>query len=226
MADQKTPDQTLHGMMAHLYRGEMNRMTVWRQRLDITSNWAILITMGLTTFTLGSVQVPHFILLLGIDIIAISLLIEAQRYRHLHHSRWRLRVMETGYFARVLDPKDDLDPRHWREDLARDLRKPSLLLGWVDAVKVRLRRDYLMLFYFIMAVWLTKLFIHPASPGTFEEFYGRLAIGGIIPSWFVALTAPLFLAAISLTAWSSPAPEELEGWEKSNPLAAQPPPES
>ena len=25
--------------ISHLYRGEMNRLTVWRQRLDITSNW-------------------------------------------------------------------------------------------------------------------------------------------------------------------------------------------
>ena len=44
---------SFHTAVVHLYRGEMQRMTVWRQRLDVTSNWAILLTVGLTTFTLG-----------------------------------------------------------------------------------------------------------------------------------------------------------------------------
>ena len=27
--------------MSHFYRGEMGRIMVWRQRLDVTTNWAI-----------------------------------------------------------------------------------------------------------------------------------------------------------------------------------------
>ena len=50
----------------HLYRAEMHRMTVWRQRLDVTGNWAILLIVALTTFTLGTPDVPHFTLLLGL----------------------------------------------------------------------------------------------------------------------------------------------------------------
>jgi len=46
---------------SHLYRAEMNRMLVWRQRLDITTNWAIILATALTTFTLGSKEIPHYI---------------------------------------------------------------------------------------------------------------------------------------------------------------------
>src|SRR3990172_8789039 len=93
-----------HQAMVHLYRGEMQRMTVWRSRLDTTSNWAILLSTGMTTFTLGSPGIPHFILLLGLALIGICLLIEARRFRHLLHSKWRLHVLEANYFRGQLCP--------------------------------------------------------------------------------------------------------------------------
>lgn len=198
--------------MVHLYRGEMNRMTVWRQRLDITSNWAILLTVGLTTFTLGSPQVPHYILLLGLALIAISILIESRRYRHLHHSKWRLHLMEIGYFAEFLNPLKESTPGRWYEVLAKDLRQPRLLISWFMATRVRLRRNYLLLLYFVTGVWVTKLFIHPGSPHNIQEFMARLAVGDFIPPWFVAITAPLFIGAATALAGSCPSLEQLETW--------------
>ena len=32
------------GALAHLYRGEVYRSTVWRNRLDATTNWAVVAT--------------------------------------------------------------------------------------------------------------------------------------------------------------------------------------
>ena len=32
------------GALAHLYRGELYRSTVWRTRLDATTNWAVVAT--------------------------------------------------------------------------------------------------------------------------------------------------------------------------------------
>jgi uncharacterized membrane protein len=189
---EKTNDPNgFHTAMVHLYRGEMNRLTVWRQRLDVTSNWAILLTVGLTTFTLGSVEVPHYILLLGLALIGISILIEARRYRHLHHSKWRLHLMEVGYFGRLLDPSTDVG-FDWRGHLANDLRRSQLLISWLTATRARLRRNYLLLLYFVTGVWITKLFIHPHSPATVEEFLARLSVGDFIPTWFVAITAVIF----------------------------------
>ena len=44
-------------------------MMVWRERFDATTNWAILLTTGRTTFTLGSERTPHYVLLLGLAIM-------------------------------------------------------------------------------------------------------------------------------------------------------------
>jgi len=203
---------SFHTAMAHLYRGEIHRMTVWRQRLDITSNWGILLTVALATFTLGSAQVPHYTLLLGISILGISVLIEARRYRHLHHSQWRLYLMEVGYFRDQLVPLHPEDQQRWRSLLAEDLRQPRLCISWFLAVRSRLRRNYLLVLYFVEMVWLTKLFIHPDSPESGPQFLARFAVGELIPHWLVAASALAFLAAATVMALTCPCQEELENW--------------
>lgn len=200
-----------HTAMAHLYRAEMHRMTVWRQRLDVTTNWAFLLTMGLTTFTLGSTQVPHYIMLLGLAAVAISILIEARRYRHLHHSRWRLHVLEHGYFSRLLQGQPISSQDRWRKNLACDLEKPRLMVGLFTAARLRLRRNYLLLVYFMTAVWLTKIFVHPENPKTAWEFHSRFAVGGLFPPWFVVITAAIFISAATLLAVTCPSSETMEG---------------
>ena len=76
MAERLTQDSAaFDAAIVHFCRGEIQRLTVWRQRLDVTSNWSILLMVALITFTLGSPDVPHFTLLLGLALIAISVLI-------------------------------------------------------------------------------------------------------------------------------------------------------
>lgn len=69
------------GSMAHLYRGEIHRMRFWRERLDRTTNWAIIILGTILTWTFSSESNPHYILLGGMVILGIFLFIEARRYR-------------------------------------------------------------------------------------------------------------------------------------------------
>ena len=199
-----------HTAMAHLYRAEMHRMTVWRQRLDVTSNWAILLTMGLTTFTLGSDQLPHFILLLGLAALAISIVIEARRYRHLHHSQWRLHVMERGYFDPLLQGAEPMAQAGWKAVLSKDLRERSYLIGLFAAARVRLRRNDLLLGDFYPGVWIPKLFVHPQSPQSVGEFYERFAVGDLIPPWFVVASAAAFIGGATLLAMTCPSAETLE----------------
>jgi len=201
-------------VLAHLYRGEMHRMTVWRQRLDVTSNWAIVLTTALTTFALGSAEVPHFVLLLGLSLIGISLLIEGRRYRHLHHSKWRLYLMEVGLFAESLRPSPAPEWPDWRELLAQDLRRARYTISWLMAVRVRLRRNYLLLVYFITAVWIAKAFMHPARATSLYELYGRLRVGDFVPSWLVVASALGFVALATLAAATCPVAERLEDWSR------------
>jgi hypothetical protein len=67
-----------------------------------------------------------------------------------------------------------------------------------------------MLSYFITAAWLTKIFIHPSSPKTLAEFYARLAVGDLFPSWFVAATAGAFILVSTVLAATSLNEEEVE----------------
>nr|WP_265110485.1 DUF2270 domain-containing protein [Halosolutus halophilus] len=48
--------------MAHLYRGEIHRMKYWRERLDRTSNWAVIVMSGVLTWGFSGSGRPHYIL--------------------------------------------------------------------------------------------------------------------------------------------------------------------
>jgi uncharacterized membrane protein len=205
-APRRPESGAFHTAMAHFFRGEIHRMTVWRTRLDTTSNWAILITTGLTTFTLGSPSVPHYTLLLGLALNSICMLLEGRRYQHLHHAEWRLRVLEEGYFAPWFEG-GTVAPG-FSSELAADLREPRGTIHLLAAVRLRLRRNYALLFYFITAVWLTKLFIHRGEDAT--TFYERLAVGDLIPSWFVAGSASLFVLVITALSAATPCREAIE----------------
>ena len=196
--------------IAHLYRGEMNRLTVWRQRLDVTTNWAIILATALSTFTLGAAEVPHYTLLLGLALIGISIMIEGRRYRHLHHCKWRLYLLESGFFAQVLKPSQRTTD--WRWLLAADLRHAHFLISWLLAIRVRLRRNYLLLIYFLAGVWLVKLYIHPVKTDSIATLYSRLHIGEVVPSWFVAITALAFFLTATVLAVTCPPAERLEDW--------------
>jgi uncharacterized membrane protein len=47
------------GALAHLYRGEVYRSTVWRTRLDSTTNWAVVTTGAALSAQYGSIALAH-----------------------------------------------------------------------------------------------------------------------------------------------------------------------
>ncbi len=197
--------------MTHLYRGEMNRLTVWRQRLDVTTNWAIILTTALSTFTLGTDDVPHYTLLLGLALLAISITFESRRYRRLHHCKWRVYLLESGFFAELLRTGVTATP-DWRRLLAADLRHRHFQMSSLLAIRVRLRRNYLALVYFLAAVWLVKLYIHPTRATSLADVFSRLHIGELIPSWAVAVAVLAFLVTATALAVTCPSAERLEDW--------------
>jgi uncharacterized membrane protein len=78
------------GALAHLYRGEVYRSTVWRTRLDHTTNWAV-VTLGIALSIAFSTKdaSPLPLVLVGILIFAF-LGFEARRYRYFNV--WRARA--------------------------------------------------------------------------------------------------------------------------------------
>jgi hypothetical protein len=75
------------------------------------------------------------------------------------------------------------------------------------ALRMRLRSNYLLLVYFVSAVWLAKMFVHPQSAADIHEFYARMAVGELLPSWFVAATAGVFVLAATVLVVRTPSEE-------------------
>jgi uncharacterized membrane protein len=49
-------------LMGHAYRGELGRTSSWRTRIDRTTNWAVVVTASLLTWTFSNESRPHYVL--------------------------------------------------------------------------------------------------------------------------------------------------------------------
>ena len=69
----KKLDAAEMGVIAHLYRGEVYRSTIWRTRLDTTTNWSV-VTLGVAlSITYSSPQAsPLPLVLVGIRRFAVA----------------------------------------------------------------------------------------------------------------------------------------------------------
>lgn len=52
-------------VLSHFYRGELARSNVWRQKMDMTTNWAIITTTAVVSVAYGNPEVTHLVLLFG-----------------------------------------------------------------------------------------------------------------------------------------------------------------
>src|SRR5436309_12771113 len=76
--------------LAHLYRGELYRSTVWRTRLDATTNWAVVTTGLALSLTFSSEAAsPLSLVLVGL-LVAVFLFIEGRSYSYF--ALWRMRA--------------------------------------------------------------------------------------------------------------------------------------
>ncbi|WP_087001535.1 DUF2270 domain-containing protein [Rhizobium sullae] len=142
--------------LSHYYRGELGRMTSWRDRIDRTSNWAITVVAALLSVSLSTPTAHHGVLLFGIMLISLLLLIEARRYRFFDIYRARVRQVEKNYFAQILSP-DANSVRDWGPVVASSLRKPKFLLTYHAAVQRRLQRNYSWMYLIMLLAWALKI---------------------------------------------------------------------
>ena len=187
-------------LIAHYYRGEMGRMTSWRDRVDRTSNWAITVVAALLSVSLSTPTAHHGVLLFAAILVMLLLAIESRRYRFFDVYRGRVRRLERYYFAALFSPIPD--PEHdWMRELADDLRRPVFSISFTRAMSRRLRRNYCWMFCILLAAWLLKTtsaklqpsggnveFVHSAS-----EWFGNAALGPL-PGWLVIMLVAAFYA--------------------------------
>jgi len=180
--------------LSHLYRGEIYRSTVWRTRLDSTTNWAVLTTGIALSASFSSPNAsPLPLILVGLIVITF-LIIEARRYRYFNVWRARARLLETDFYAPLLEGKDLLRASEWAALLAKDLRYPRYHISYARALGRRLRRTYGWILLIQAVAYCGKLAIHPSALLSVSQLWERAAIGPI-PGQAVVLMGLLFHAS-------------------------------
>ncbi len=179
------------GALAHLYRGEVYRSTVWRTRLDNTTNWAVVTTGIALSATYASVNASPLPLVLVGLLVVVFLLFEARRYRFFNVWRARARLLETDFFVPMLLGEGDSRSSGWTELLARDYREPQYHISYALAIGRRLRRNYAPILGIQALAYYAKLAIHPTAMQSFADLWDRAAIGPI-PGQLVVLAGIVF----------------------------------
>ena len=182
--------------MVHLFRAEINRANVWRQRLDTTTNWAVITTGAVITFAFSEPLGDHSVIILSTLLITLFLVIEARRYRYYELWSSRVRLMETDFYAAMLVP-----PFHpsadWAESLAESLLQPHFSISVWEAFGRRLRRNYLWIYAILGVAWFAKIWLHPTVAGSWQEIMERAQIGSI-PGWIILMIGIVYNATLLL----------------------------
>lgn len=195
----RTSPSEFNTAMMHFYRGEVQRSNTWRNRLDTTTNWAVLTAGATLSFVFSSPSNPHFVIPINSILVAIFLLMEARRYRYYEIWSSRVRVLETGYLAHLLVPENTPEDEAWAQHLAADLITPHFTITEWEAIGRRLRRNYLWIFALLALSWNLKVYLHPLPARDFNAFIER-AMVGIVPGWIVFVVGVIFNAAIAIFA--------------------------
>jgi len=179
------------GALAHLYRGEVYRSTVWRTRLDSSTNWAVVTTGIALSATFSSSEAsPLPMVLVGL-LVSVFLLFEARRYRYFNVWRARARLLETDFYAPMITGNGVRVDSGWTNLLAQDYIDPRYHISFARAIGRRLRRTYAWIFVIQAIAYYGKLAIHPEPLTTLAELWERAAIGPI-PGGLVIAAGVLF----------------------------------
>ena len=191
-------------ILAHYYRAEVQRSLAWRERLDLTTNWAVGATAAFLGFGFSHPEFPHAFFLFGVAIIYTLLLVEARRYRFYDAYEYRVRLLNQNFIYHVVangvlseDPGLEEEGVYWRAELASDLRYPQYKMNMTYALGRRIAANYIYLFSILMAGWLMKIKLHPRVISSWDDYLQQAAIGAI-PGWFTFAFILLFFSHLLL----------------------------
>jgi uncharacterized membrane protein len=201
--------------VVHFYRAIVMHGDVWRQRLDATTNWAVVTTVGVISFAFTRPGAPPFILLLLIFATSLFLLMESRRYQIYDLWRRRIRTLNQYMVAPQLAPQsadDEEEIEAELAELARDLGRAVPHLRFIDAMGYRMRRNYGYIYTFIVGSWVLKLFLHPVGADSSAVLLDRAAIGAI-PGTVVIAFVFAFMILVTFLALRAPS-EQMVRWRQ------------
>ncbi|WP_300375719.1 DUF2270 domain-containing protein [Henriciella sp.] len=190
------------GALAHLYRAEVYRSTIWRQRLDMTTNWTVVSTGIALSVSFASANAsPLPIPLVGLLTI-MFLSLEARRYRYFAVWKFRARLLELAIMVPILRGEGANIPVDRGSALSDDYIRPRHRISVWRALGQRLRRNYLWIFGIQYAAYVGKVWIHPIEAVNFDQMLERAHIGPVSGPVTLTLGTLLLLASFALTIWS------------------------
>lgn len=201
------------GVLVHLYRAAVAHADIWRQRLDATTNWAVITTAAVLTFSFGNANSPHFSMLLALLFVLFFLFMESRRYQAYNLWQRRIRVLHRAIVVPALKDPADVD-----EELVNALLRKLAddFATWFPALPIwaalgyRIRRNYGPLITLILLTWLLKLYIHPRVAAHFPDYVSRAHVG-LVPGGAVLIGVGAFFVALVLLALSAPS-EQMKEW--------------
>lgn len=183
--------------IVHLYRAEITRVNAARSRLDVTTNWAVVATAAAISFAFAEPNTHHSVVSLIMILVTLFLLLETRRYRYYTLWSYRVRLIETNFFAAMLVQPFKPGP-NWSKDLASSLLNPEFPVSLIDAFGERLRRNYGWIYLVLILAWLGKLLLYPESVQSVGELMEHSRMG-VVPGWMViTLHAVFYLVLIGI----------------------------
>lgn len=183
------------GALAHLYRGEIYRSTIWRQRLDTTTNWAVLTTGVALSISFASPEASALPIILAGLMAVMFLMLEARRYRYFHVWKFRARMLELAFYVPLLRGEGANIVTHRGSSLSNDYESPQFRITRLRAIGQRIRRTYGYVFTILGLAYLGKEILHPTdimlSEDVWAEFMARSAIGPL-PGWLILVIGSMF----------------------------------
>ena len=184
-------DAATIGALAHLYRGEVYRSTIWRTRLDNTTNWAV-VTLGIAlSVTFPSQQASP-----------LPLLLAGSLHRVLDVRGTALPLLQRLARAGSLDGEELLcahaagegvgPDADWPQVLAGDYCEPRHHITLARAVGRRLRRNYIWILGIQTLAYYGKIAIHPVPVSSLSELVQRASLGPI-PGELILLGGVVFI---------------------------------
>ncbi len=169
--------------MSHFYRGELGRIMIWRQRLDVTTTWAITTTTTIIGAAFSFRDIPHIIFFFNLALVWTMLWIEARRYRFYDAFRGRVRMLESHFLVPIVSQNPRILDGEWRRLVCEDLILPSFKISKLEALGRRMKRNYVFIFTIIMIAWTVKILMHAGTPvHSFSQFYRAMAVNEL-PAW-------------------------------------------
>ena len=186
------------GALAHLYRGEMYRSKIWRTRLDMTTNWAVVTSGIALSVTFSSLEASPLPIVLVSMLLGVFLVFEGRRYRFFDIWRTRVRVFENNFYGPILRGQGINVDNGWNEVIANDYESLHFHISLLEAMGRRLRRNYSWIFAILAISYGGKLAIHPEPLSSLDELWVRAAVGPIDGRFVLLAGGVWYLLLIAL----------------------------